>query len=78
METEKNATNIRVIRDMRFEIRRIDAKIAELNRRKLTCQCIIERNKRQMKSNDDERKRQIEEAWREYDRRSLNNEREYE
>lgn len=65
---DKNATNMRVIRDMRFEIRRIDAKIAELNRRKATCQSIIERNKQQMATNDDERKRQIDEAWAEYNR----------
>lgn len=65
---DKNATNMRVIRDMRFEIRRIDAKIAELSRRKATCQSIIERNKQQMATNDDERKRQIYEAWAEYNR----------
>ena len=70
MNVEANATNLRVIRDMRFEIRRLDDKIAQLQRRKAVCQSIIDKTKRKMQTNDDERKRQMEEAWREYNSRT--------
>lgn len=77
MNVEANATNLRVIRDMRFEIRRLDDKIAQLQRRKVVCQSIIDKAKRKMQTNDDERKRQIEEAWREYNSRTTQDGRDF-
>lgn len=70
---DNNATNLRVIREMKFEIRRIDEQISKLQSRRSTCQSIIEKQKKQMQSNDDERHRQIEQAWSEYYIKSRSN-----
>lgn len=66
--------HLKQIRDLRFEISRLDEKINQLERRKKTCLQMIDKHKRQMEENDrqrilslDQKRREMELAWKELD-----------